>query len=135
MLKMMYSYKTAEGRGAERHLRVKTADGCKAGWTCAKHAPQRGEDSMGRVRINYLQIACVNLQKPHQSIYMHSKHFIVRSKSRPKRIVLCVSFVKLRFFKVLLVALDMLKNAFSRRLRIFQIGYIFSKRHQCKNMI
>ena len=25
----------------------KTPDGCKAGWTCAKHAPRRGEDSMG----------------------------------------------------------------------------------------
>ena len=31
----------------------KTPDGCKGGWTCAKHAPRRGEDSMGRVRINY----------------------------------------------------------------------------------
>ena len=29
----------------------KTPDGCKGGWTCAKHAPRRGEDSMGRVRI------------------------------------------------------------------------------------
>ena len=42
------------GRGAEGRLRVKTADGCKGGWTCAKHAPRRGEDSMGRVRVNYL---------------------------------------------------------------------------------
>ena len=41
------------GRGAVGRLRIKTADGCKAGWTCAKHAPRRGEDSMGRVRINY----------------------------------------------------------------------------------
>ena len=32
----------------------KTADGRKAGWTCVgRHAPQRGEDSMWRVRINY----------------------------------------------------------------------------------
>ena len=31
----------------------KTPGGCKGGWTCAKHAPRRGEDSMGRVRINY----------------------------------------------------------------------------------
>ena len=34
-----------------RRDRIKTPDGCKGGWTCAKHAPQRGEDSMGRVRI------------------------------------------------------------------------------------
>ena len=40
------------GREAVGRLRVKTADGCKGGWTCAKHAPRRGEDSMGRVRIN-----------------------------------------------------------------------------------
>ena len=39
------------GRGAEGRLRVKTPGGCKGGWTCAKHAPRRGEDSMGRVRI------------------------------------------------------------------------------------
>ena len=31
----------------------KTPGGCKGGWTCAQHAPRRGEDSMGRVRINY----------------------------------------------------------------------------------
>ena len=39
------------GRGAEGRLRVKTPDGCKGGWTCAKHAPRRGEASMGRGRI------------------------------------------------------------------------------------
>ena len=44
------------GRGAEGRLRVKTPGGCKGGWTCVKHAPRRGEDSMGRVRINYLMV-------------------------------------------------------------------------------
>ena len=42
------------GREAVGRLRVKTADGCKAGWTRDdRHAPRRGEDSMGRVRINF----------------------------------------------------------------------------------
>ena len=40
------------GRGAEGRLRVKTPDGCKGGWTCAKHAPG-GRGAVGRVRINY----------------------------------------------------------------------------------
>ena len=31
----------------------KTADGCKAGWTCAKHAPRRGETTSECRRINY----------------------------------------------------------------------------------
>ena len=32
------------------HIYYKTADGCKAGWTCAKHAPG-GRGAEGRVRI------------------------------------------------------------------------------------
>ena len=48
-------------------LRIKTADGCKAGWTCVdRHAPE-GRGAEGRLRVNYLQIACVNLQKPYQA--------------------------------------------------------------------
>ena len=31
----------------------KTADGCKAGWMCAKHAPRRGETTSECRRINY----------------------------------------------------------------------------------
>ena len=30
----------------------KTADGCKAGWTCAQHAPA-GRGAVGRLRVNY----------------------------------------------------------------------------------
>ena len=39
------------GEDSMGRVRIKTPDGCKGGWTCAKHAPRRGEDSMGRVRI------------------------------------------------------------------------------------
>ena len=39
------------GRGAVGRLRVKTADGGKAGWTCAKHAPG-GREAVGRLRVN-----------------------------------------------------------------------------------
>ena len=60
-----YTYKTPDGckggwtcakhapggRGAEGRLRVKTADGCKAGWTCVKHAPG-GRGAVGRLRVN-----------------------------------------------------------------------------------
>ena len=52
----------------QRYIYYKTPDGCKGGpssrlatltcyavtgWTCAQHAPQRGEAAMGCRRINY----------------------------------------------------------------------------------
>ena len=33
-------------------VRIKTPDGCKGGWTCAKHAPG-GREAVGRLRVNY----------------------------------------------------------------------------------
>ena len=41
------------------------------GWTCAKRAPQRGEDSMGRVRITYMQIASYDVRQADQTAFTY----------------------------------------------------------------